>query len=79
MANRIGSHQYRFSLAMKYGVRDLTLVLWFLFPDRNGLKFDRPQVYARYRRTWRGSRLLIVEGDVQQEGNVTNQIAGPAG
>jgi error-prone DNA polymerase len=35
----------------------------------------RPQVYARYRRIWRESRLLIVEGDVQQEGDVTSLLA----
>jgi error-prone DNA polymerase len=35
----------------------------------------RPQVYARYRRTWRDNRLLIVEGDVQQEGGVTSLLA----
>jgi error-prone DNA polymerase len=35
----------------------------------------RPGVYARYRRTWRENRLLIVEGDVQQEGNVTGLLA----
>jgi error-prone DNA polymerase len=35
----------------------------------------RPRVYARYRRTWRESRLLIVEGDVQQEGGVTGLLA----
>jgi error-prone DNA polymerase len=35
----------------------------------------RPQVYARYRRTWRENRLLIIEGDVQQEGNVTSLLA----
>jgi len=35
----------------------------------------RPRVYARYRRTWRENRLLIVEGDVQQEGNVTSLLA----
>jgi error-prone DNA polymerase len=35
----------------------------------------RPAVYARYRRTWRENRLLIVEGDVQQEGEVTSLLA----
>jgi error-prone DNA polymerase len=35
----------------------------------------RPRVYARYRRTWRENRLLIVEGDVQQEGGVTSLLA----
>ncbi|HSG18417.1 MAG TPA: OB-fold nucleic acid binding domain-containing protein, partial [Anaerolineae bacterium] len=35
----------------------------------------RPRVYARYQRTWRESRLLIVEGDVQQEGGVTGLLA----
>ncbi len=35
----------------------------------------RPQIYARYRRTWREHRLLIVEGDVQQESGVTSLLA----
>jgi error-prone DNA polymerase len=35
----------------------------------------RPRIYARYRRTWRENRLLIVEGDVQQEGGVTGLLA----
>jgi len=35
----------------------------------------RPRVYARYRRTWRECRLLIVEGDAQQEGGVTSLLA----
>jgi error-prone DNA polymerase len=35
----------------------------------------RPQVYTRYRRTWRECRLLIVEGDAQQEGGVTSLLA----
>jgi error-prone DNA polymerase len=45
--------------------------------DENGLMniIIRPQVYERYRRILHDSRLLIVEGDVQQEGGVTSLLA----
>jgi error-prone DNA polymerase len=35
----------------------------------------RPQVYTRFHQTIRSSRLLVVEGIVQQEENVTNLLA----
>jgi error-prone DNA polymerase len=36
----------------------------------------RPQIYERHRSVLHASRLLLVEGVVQQEGNVTNVLAG---
>ena len=35
----------------------------------------RPQVYGRYQKIIRSSRLLLVAGTVQQEGGVTNLLA----
>jgi DNA polymerase III alpha subunit len=35
----------------------------------------RPKVYERYRTVLRGNRLLVIEGEVQQKGGVTNIIA----
>jgi DNA polymerase III alpha subunit len=35
----------------------------------------RPKVYDRYRRILRGERLLLIEGLVQQEGDVTSLLA----
>jgi error-prone DNA polymerase len=35
----------------------------------------RPRVFAKYHRIVRTSRLLLVGGDVQQEGGVTNLLA----
>jgi len=45
--------------------------------DENGLMniIVRPQVYERNRRILHDSRLLIVEGNVQQEGGVTSLLA----
>jgi len=42
--------------------------------DENGMMniIVRPKVYERYRSVLRSSRLLIVEGEVQQKGNVIN-------
>jgi error-prone DNA polymerase len=47
----------------------------------------RPQVYASYRPVWQYERLLVVEGQIQREGEVVNVLAssvvpiskGPAG
>jgi len=46
--------------------------------DEEGLAdvIVRPAVYERHRRVLGASRLLLVEGTVQQEGNVTNVLAG---
>jgi error-prone DNA polymerase len=35
----------------------------------------RPQVYDQYRRTLRGSRLLLIEGVVQQEDGASSILA----
>jgi DNA polymerase III alpha subunit len=35
----------------------------------------RPDIYARYRKVWRETPLLVVEGDVQKQGPVTNLLA----
>lgn len=35
----------------------------------------RPDIYARYRKVWRETPLLVVEGDVQKQGPVTNLVA----
>ena len=45
--------------------------------DEEGLMnvIIRPRVYERYRRVLRESRLLIIEGEVQQEGGVTSLLA----
>jgi error-prone DNA polymerase len=45
--------------------------------DEDGMSnvIVRPRVYGRYRDTLRTSRLLLIEGNVQQEGGVTNLLA----
>ena len=45
--------------------------------DENGMinVIIRPRVHDRYRRTWHESRLLIVQGQVQQAGGTTSLLA----
>jgi len=35
----------------------------------------RPAVYERFRRVIRGAQLLLVEGDAQREGMISNLLA----
>jgi len=35
----------------------------------------RPDIYARYRKVWRETPILVVEGKVQKQGSVTNLVA----
>ena len=35
----------------------------------------RPQVYANYRTIWRNESLLLVDGQIQREGEVVNVLA----
>jgi error-prone DNA polymerase len=45
--------------------------------DENGMinVIIRPRVHDRYRRIWHESRLLIVQGHVQQAGGTTSLLA----